>query len=187
LNREIHINHKNKEHLRGKMIPKLAVLGLLCRKDMHGYEIIKKVNEEMTNFCDLKIGSVYFAINTLKKEGYIEFKSKIAGKNEPDKTVYGITEKGKEEFIKVLRKALLKAYAGRYPIDLAFHFKEHLAETDFRRIIADKIYIADRVVNTLSELHLKEKDLLTKSILKHQILHQTAELEWLKDLLESND
>lgn len=50
------------------MIPKLAILGLLSRKDMHGYEIIKKVNEEMTNFCDLKIGSVYFAIKELQKK-----------------------------------------------------------------------------------------------------------------------
>jgi DNA-binding PadR family transcriptional regulator len=165
------------------MIPKLAVLGLLKIKDMHGYEIIKRINEEMTNFCDIKIGSVYFAINDLRSKGFIEFKEKIEGKREPDKSIYKITENGKEEFSKLLRKSFLKAYAGRYPIDLAIHFKESISETEFRRMIADKKYICERVVHALEESHKNEENETIKLILNHQILHQKAELEWLESLL----
>lgn len=169
------------------MIPKLAVLGLLQKKDMHGYEIIKRINDEMTNFCDIKIGSIYFAINDLKKKEFIEFKGKIEGKKEPDKSIYGITEKGREEFSKLLKKSLLKPYAGRYPIDLAIHFRETLSETEFNRIISDKKYICERVVHALEESYKNEENETTKLILKHQILHQKAELEWLNFIFQNND
>lgn len=82
---------------------------------------------------------------------------------------------------------MLKTYAGRYPIDLAIHFRQYLAETDFRRIIADKIYISERVVHTLEDQYSKESDKTTKLIFKHQILHQNAELEWLKNIIETTD
>lgn len=168
------------------MIPKLIILGLLSKKDMHGYEIIKKINDEMTNFCDIKIGSIYFAINNLLKHELIESKGIIKGKKEPDKTIYGITEKGKEQYVKTLRQSFLKTYAGRYPIDIALHFKDDLQDTDYRRIIADKVYITERVVETIKTLLNEEEDNTKKLILKHQLMHQKCELDWLNSLLDEN-
>ena len=169
------------------MIPKLAVLGLLNRKEMHGYEIIKLINQEMTNFCNIKIGSVYFALSDLAKKGFVESKGLIKGKKEPDKTIYAITEKGKEEYIKLLRKSLLKTYAGRYPIDIVLHFRNDLQETDYKRMLADKIAITEKVVRTLTGLKEQETSPTIGMILEHQILHQTAELEWLKKIINDEN
>lgn len=165
------------------MISKLSVLGLLNQEEMHGYEIIKRTNTEMTNFCNIKIGSIYFALNDLAKKGFIESRGTIKGKREPDRTVYGITKKGQEEYLVLLRKALLRTYAGRYPVDIALHFKDDLQRTDYKRILADKMAISEKVLRTLEDLQRDEKRGTTKMILRHQILHQKAELSWLKELL----
>lgn len=167
------------------MIPKLVILGLLNKKDMHGYEIIKKVNEEMTNFCDIKIGSIYFAINNLLKNQHIAFKEKIKGKNEPDKIIYQITTEGREEYLKLLKKGLLKPYAGKYPIDIALYFKEDMEETQFRRTIADKAYIAEKVIDALKDMKDETENKIQKLIYTHQIMHQEAELNWLKEILSA--
>ncbi|MFA6088525.1 MAG: PadR family transcriptional regulator [Candidatus Woesearchaeota archaeon] len=165
------------------MIPKLAILGLLSKKNMHGYEIIKTINTDMTNFCDVKVGSIYFAMKALSKSGEIEIKETIKGKEEPDKIIYSITKKGREEFEKLLRKAILKTYAGRYPIDIAIHFKDTLPEKEFRKIISDKLYISERVLKTIQDMNEKEQNSVSKKIFEHQILHQKAEIEWLNNLL----
>jgi len=82
-----------------------AVLGLLHRTPMHGYELSKQLNMLLGTFRALSYGTLYPCLNKLYAEGLI---TKEGDKPPPDswpngppgrsKIVYRLTAEGKERF-----------------------------------------------------------------------------------------
>lgn len=79
------------------MSMKLAILGLLLEGDHHPYEIrIKMKDRGMDQYTKLQMGSLYYAVDRLVEEGYIEAVETIQSDSRPDKTIYRITESGRK-------------------------------------------------------------------------------------------
>ena len=83
------------------------LLGLIDKKPVNAYEIIK-ILESMNvkwwyNIAD---STVYATLRTLDKKGYIVGVSEKNG-NMPFRTVYSISDKGKEELRDTLKKSIL--------------------------------------------------------------------------------
>lgn len=83
------------------------LLGLIDKKPVNAYEIIK-ILESMNvkwwyNIAD---STVYATLRTLDKKGYIVGESEKNG-NMPFRTVYSISDKGKEELRDTLKKSIL--------------------------------------------------------------------------------
>jgi DNA-binding PadR family transcriptional regulator len=85
------------------MSVKLVILRLLMERDMHPYEVQQLVKErQMKHYIKLASGSLYYAFEQLEKQGFVEVTDVVRDTNRPDKTVYRITEDGKEEFQRLL-------------------------------------------------------------------------------------
>ena len=84
-------------------ILKYAILGLLNRKSMTGYDISKEFNFQIAEFWNAKHSQVYPELKKLVNEGLIIFDIEISG-DILEKKVYSITEKGKDEFLNWLSK-----------------------------------------------------------------------------------
>ena len=84
-------------------ILKYAILGLLNRKPMTGYDISKEFNLQISEFWNAKHSQIYPELKKLVNEGLIYFNIEISG-DVLEKKVYSITEKGKEEFVNWLCK-----------------------------------------------------------------------------------
>ena len=86
------------------------IVWLLSKKSMHGYAIIKKLEEEHPNIC--AANRLYPLLNELEKKGYISKKHEREGKRE--KLVYTTTKKGLEllkKFKKEMdRHKIIKAF-----------------------------------------------------------------------------
>ena len=82
---------------------KYAILGLLNRKPMTGYDISKEFNFQLAEFWSAKHSQIYPELKKLVSEELIIFKIEISG-DVLEKKVYYITEKGKQEFLKWLSK-----------------------------------------------------------------------------------
>lgn len=82
---------------------KYAILGLLNRKPMTGYDISKEFNFQIAEFWNAKHSQIYPELKKLVNEGLIFFNIEISG-DVLEKKVYYITEKGKEEFLNWLSK-----------------------------------------------------------------------------------
>lgn len=55
------------------MSMKLAILGLLLERNMHPYEITLVMKERsMDRITKLQMGSLYYAVDKLAQDGYIE-------------------------------------------------------------------------------------------------------------------
>lgn len=76
---------------------KLLILGILLERDMHPYEITLVMKERsMDQVIKLQTGSLYYAVDKLAAGGHIEAVEIIHSPDRPDKTIYRITDKGKE-------------------------------------------------------------------------------------------
>jgi len=109
------VNQWKEQMVKGYL--KMAVLFVLMRKPMHGYEIIKSINEWTFGIITPTAGSIYPTLRDLEKRELIE------GWWIPEKRrkIYRITERGRRvfkeaiekhfEFASTLRRWLLKEMA----------------------------------------------------------------------------
>ncbi len=85
---------------------KIALLGLLKERPMHGYEINKQIEERhMQHWAKINTASIYNNLISLNKKGLIEVKKKKIGKM-PERKVYSITPRGVREMRAILKKGL---------------------------------------------------------------------------------
>jgi len=87
---------------------KLIILGMLMEGEKHPYEIQQIMDtRNMNRYIKLPKGSLYYAFEHLQKGGYIEVSGVFKDSARPDRTVYRITETGREKF----HELLIKQYA----------------------------------------------------------------------------
>ena len=85
----------------------LTVLCLLRERPMHPYEMQRLIRERKKDeFLDLKRGSLYHAIERLRRAGLIEAVRTSREGRRPERTVYRLTEDGGRELLAWLRELL---------------------------------------------------------------------------------
>lgn len=176
------------------MIP-LYILGLLLRfGPQHGYQIKKLMEEQLEDFTQIKLPTVYYHLEKMKASGILIASNAKDGAR-PEKTVYSVSEAGAKYFGELLIQALQIRYRPTFEIDAAFYFSEHVGSS---KLIESLNSHAGRLKKTLSIIgghraetlqYLPEQARASADIIfKHHILHYQAELDWaeqaVKDLSE---
>ena len=86
------------------MSTRLVMLGLLRERPLYGYEIKHIIEEHMGDWTNIAFGSIYFALGKLAEEGFIEQVAVEQEGRRPSRSVYQITEEGRDEFLRLLRE-----------------------------------------------------------------------------------
>lgn len=73
-----------------------AILGLLSRKDMTGYDMSKEFETTLSGFWNAKHSQIYPELKTLTEQNLIEYHLEISG-TVLEKKVYSITAAGREQ------------------------------------------------------------------------------------------
>lgn len=85
----------------------LTILSLLNEKPMHPYEMRRVVRHRgKDEYLDLKPGSLYRTIDQLVRAGLVEPAERTREGRFPERTVYRITERGRDELEEWLREVL---------------------------------------------------------------------------------
>ena len=166
------------------MIP-LYILGLLRRcGPQHGYQIKKTIAEQLADFTQIKLPTIYYHLEKMQKDGLLAAGSEKPG-NRPEKTVYSITDKGMKAFQKMLTNMLEYDYRPTFPADSVFYFSEHLETStivkSLRAYIEKLKGIIRHIENHQGETikHVPdEMQTMVDIIFSHHLLHYQAELEW---------
>ena len=83
------------------------LLGLINQRPLNPYEITKQLQiMNVHRWYNIANSTVYATLKVLEKKEYICGNIEKGG-NMPDKTVYSLTDKGKQEFLKTLRQSIL--------------------------------------------------------------------------------
>jgi len=173
------------------MIP-LYVLGLLLRfGPQHGYNIKKLISEQLADFTLIKLPTIYYHLERMEKVGFISA-IKMKPDARPEKTVYEVTEKGKNEFGSLLTETLQFEYRPTFPSDAAFFFSDYLEkdaiagslQAHILKMESTLYHLEEHKNQTLENLP-KEYHKMTTIIFDHHILHFDAELRWAKQAYET--
>jgi len=93
----------------------LAVMNLLMERPMHPYEMKLKMKERGHDLViRLKGGSIYDTVERLEEGGFITSQAPSREGRRPERTVYAITDSGREEITDWLRE-LLAQPVNEYP------------------------------------------------------------------------
>lgn len=83
---------------------KYALLGMLNKQDMTGYELMKLFEGALAEFWNVKHSQIYPELKRLTEEGMVTFKIEISG-SVMEKKLYSITEEGRKDFLTWLGQA----------------------------------------------------------------------------------
>lgn len=124
-------------------------LAILNFADATGYEIRKlSTDGKFSHFVDASYGSIYPALTRLESEGLVTFRTEtIPGK--PNRKIYTITDKGREEFFSSLTEPPAKDIY-RSEFLLVAMCAEYLPKS------VVKAAIATRVEQLTDEIHMLE-------------------------------
>ncbi|AEI45166.1 PadR family transcriptional regulator [Paenibacillus mucilaginosus] len=169
------------------MSMKLVILGLLMEGDSHPYEMRQKMKERaMLNYIKMQEGSLYYAIDTLHKSGHVEAAEIVSEAGRPDRTVYRITEAGRELFRELLLEQFEDPKAVFHPMYAALMFARHGDQERIAGILEAKTEEQRSIVRHLQEIyeeHIPEVSRGVLHIMKGRLEHAETELRWMKRLL----
>ncbi len=171
------------------MIP-LYILGLLMRFGaQHGYQIKKLMAEQLADFTDIKLPTIYYHLDKMEKEGLL-LAVREKSTSRPEKTVYSVTGRGRQAFVSLLEQMLQFSYRPTFSSDSVFYFCEFV---DHSRLI-DQLHAYVETLNgalATLEAHYTETiyfvpaDALpmVEIIFDHHRRHYTAERDWAQATL----
>lgn len=170
----------------------LVILGTLSRRPMHGYEIKHIIEDHMGDWTDIKFGSIYFALSTLSDKKSVEVIERSQDGNRPSRIVYQITERGRQEYLRMLRELWMEDDHTLYSFDIGVFFMHSLPKPEVRKLLDQRIVKMESKIKFLKQ-HQEEQGndphipALASAIMLHSQLHFSAELTWMKDLKEKLD
>jgi DNA-binding PadR family transcriptional regulator len=170
------------------MSVRLVILGLLRDRPLYGYEIKQIIEEHMSDWTSIAFGSIYFALDKLAEEKFVE-KVEVEQKGKrPSRSVYQITDTGRIEFLRLLRSTWSELEREYFRFDLGLAFMDSLPEKEVRAYLQKRITQLEQILTYLDE-HQKEEMMRedvparSKAIFEHSRVHLIAELAWSRDLL----
>jgi DNA-binding PadR family transcriptional regulator len=167
----------------------LAVLELLLEHAMHPYEMQQIIRERYIDYViKVRAGSLYHTVERLHRLKLIEpVESGRAGRR-PERTVYAITEAGRDEFLSNLRE-IVTHLEEEYPVFGAAVEMLHLLPVDEAADLLERRTVALEGAIAAGEQVLASllKQGLDRSALIEVEYAQTmlrAELSWVRDLVD---
>jgi DNA-binding PadR family transcriptional regulator len=168
------------------MSMKLVILGLLMEKESHPYEIRQTMMErEMHHYIKMRDGSLYYAIDQLKKDQYIDTVGVVKDSSRPDRTIYRITPTGEQLFQDLLLKQFEEKAAVYYPMMTALMFSGHGDQDKIHRILLKKIDEQKLTIRKMKDLYEEHIPIVPCGVL-HMMHgsyeHGLTQLRWLERL-----
>lgn len=169
------------------MALKYAILGLLEVNSFCGYDLKKYFDSSINSYWKATHSQIYRTLDTISKEGLI--KSEIIQQDKhPNKKLFSITAKGKDDLIKWLN-INKELPAIRNHILLQFSLSNLLTKEQILKLLGDyKFKLNEKLEILKSSTHqrmvsygrnLNEK-LIWKLTLENGIMYYTNEINWVK-------
>ena len=160
----------------------LLLLGLLRRREMHGYQLSEFLETHLGMFFDLKKGTAYNLLGKMEEVGWVRSREEKEGRR-PVRRVFALTPKGESIFQRLLRKFLPEYRYPAFPSNVPVLFLDALPPEETSDLLEERRSgVRDRL--TALELHM---DHVNHPLLDHQRRILRAELDWLDVLIEGTE
>jgi DNA-binding PadR family transcriptional regulator len=168
------------------MHKQLMLLGLLQRQSLHGYELNRIVRAHGELYADLKKANVYYLLDRLAREGYVEVASEPGARgNRGERLVYTRTEKGAAHFAELLRTVLADFSPTHTGLDVALLYLNQLPRAEAVAILRSRrdAVAARRVLVADEFMDIASRPLPARLAVDHLLSMIDAELAWTERAL----
>lgn len=171
---------------------KYAILGLINREPMTGYDISKEFNSnDLANFWYANHSQVYPELSKLIDEGSISFEVVILGEK-LEKKLYTITDKGRQELMKWLVKDEPLEASPKDIFRLRAYFSDFLDLKELGDLVMQQKKKHQQKLQSLQEImegtyptppSVKTRDFGDFIVLEGAIMREKYYIDWLDDYL----
>ena len=163
------------------------ILGALHRGDFHPYEIKRRLKNAMVEcYIDVDVGTLYYAVRQLEKEGLISAVSEERVARGGVRTVYRITDAGKAEFLQSLHQQFEQEGPVSQTLYGALLFL-HLCDLEIvEDLVRRRIARLDELIAKLVPIRKQLLPVMSTGadhLLRHLDKQRRLDREWLKGLL----
>ncbi|MCL2156178.1 MAG: PadR family transcriptional regulator [Leptospirales bacterium] len=160
----------------------ITILGLLMNENLYGYEIKKKIVEQLEDYVDIKFGSIYYAIKKSVENGWVKRVGTEKESGNPERYVYEILPSGKKHYKKLL-KQYFDANFIHFDVDIALMFFDNLSDEQKEQFLEERTsLIKEKLDNIKDKIEKSTDDSSYKYILTYLEQHLKAEINWLKTI-----
>ncbi len=140
------------------MSVRMVILGLLRERPLYGYELKQIIEEHMGDWTSIAFGSIYFALDKLTDEKFVEKAAVEREGKRPSRCVYQITKAGRGEFLRLLRESWQAFEQQYFDLDICLLFLNDLPSQE--------------VIG-----YLRKRQAILKEILEHLKIHRAEQLK----------
>lgn len=188
----------------------LAVLGLLKERDLHGYELKRRLGEMLGPWSGVSFGSLYPALRRLEREGAVEvtddgaarstipmtgslsgeraaFRTRIgAGRGGRGRKVYRITEEGQAQFERLLAAGPDADVGDGRGFSLRLAFARYLSpEARVRMLERRRADLTARLDEARRKAGDGVLDSYERSLVEHRVETAERDIAWLERLIDA--
>jgi DNA-binding PadR family transcriptional regulator len=166
----------------------LAVMALLFERPMHPYEMVSTLRERGKHeSIRFKYSSLYSVVEALQREGLILGLETQREGRRPERTVYGLTEAGRAEFLTWLRELLREPVKEYTQFAAGLSFIPALPPVEAITLLNEHVQLLEGEVEEMrSRLDTVMEQGLPRLFLieaEHELVLKEAELGWVRELV----
>ena len=167
----------------------IIILGLLSESNLYGYEIKKKIEEQLEDYIDIKFGSIYYAIKKAVDNGLVKKVGTEKENRNPERYVYEILPAGKKHYRRLLKRYFDSTLV-HFNIDITLMFFNSLQDDQKKSFIEERInHVGEKINSIKDKINNESVDNLEHSriqLFSYLLKHLEAELSWLKSESEKD-
>jgi len=165
----------------------LAVMALLYERPVHPYEMVSLMRERHKHeSVRLRYSSLYSVVEALVREALISPLETLREGRRPERTVYGITDAGRIEFLTWLRELLSVPVKEYTQFAAGLSFMAALPPEEVATLLGDRVHLLEEEVEEMrSGMDAALEGGLPRLFLiesEHELVLREAELAWARDL-----
>jgi DNA-binding PadR family transcriptional regulator len=166
----------------------LAVMALLYERPMHPYEMVSVMRERgQHESVRLRYSSLYSVVEALGREGLISPRETVREGRRPERTVYGLTETGRDEFLSWLRELLREPVKEYTQFAAGLTFLAALPPSEALALLEERTRLLGEEVREIrSRLDAAVQQGVARLFLvetEHELVLRKAELSWVRELV----
>lgn len=165
----------------------LAVLATVVQRPMHRYEMASVMRARgKDRDMDIKWGSLYTVVQNLERNGYLETIGVTRQGARPERTVYQITDAGRDELVAWTRELVSEPEAEHTRFVAGLSVLAVLAPQDVIDLLRTRLQRLTETVGTLTA-QLQQASHVPRLFLiedEYRIAMTQAEADWVQSLLD---
>ncbi len=106
---------------------RVLILGVLSKEPLHGYDVRRALEQwHAEQWAHVAYGSIYSALSKMADEGLVEVVGTATGGRGAGRITYAITDRGRQEFLRLLRDYWWGEQPTIDPFQVALTFMDRL-------------------------------------------------------------